>query len=98
MNHSIRLKLSKCAVLLAGALLLACSSEPASVSDNGAAGQLGGAVTPLLADLPTDLSVTVTDGVTTVAPGSNVTYTIVVTKTVPMRCRGPRSRTPSLQR
>ncbi|KFE68687.1 Ig-like domain-containing protein [Hyalangium minutum] len=86
MNHSIRSKLSKWAVLFAGALLLACSTEPASAK--GAAGPLGAAVTSLVADVPTDLAVTVTDGVTTVAPGSNVTYTIVVTNNGPNTVSG----------
>ncbi|MBN1208544.1 MAG: tandem-95 repeat protein, partial [Myxococcaceae bacterium] len=55
---------------------------------DAAPGQLGAAVVTLPLCLPSDLAITVTDGVTTVAPGSTVTYTINVTNLGPNAVTG----------
>ncbi len=51
-------------------------------------GSLGTAVASLPLCLPSDLALTVTDGVTTVVPGSTVTYTITVTNNGPNAMTG----------
>ncbi|WP_224372498.1 Ig-like domain-containing protein [Hyalangium versicolor] len=55
---------------------------------DAAPGQLGAAVAALPLCLPSDLGITVTDGVTSIIPGNTVTYTITVTNNGPNAVTG----------
>ncbi|HEX8703696.1 MAG TPA: DUF11 domain-containing protein, partial [Myxococcaceae bacterium] len=61
----------------------AVTEFPANGATDGAAGELGSAVTAVPLCLPSDLSITKTNNATSVVPGSTVTYTITVTNNGP---------------
>ncbi|HLL03803.1 MAG TPA: Ig-like domain-containing protein [Myxococcaceae bacterium] len=61
---------------------------PSNGATDGAAGELGAAVVALPLCLPSDLAITVTDGVTSVVPGTTVTYSLTVTNNGPNAVTG----------
>ncbi|MFL5344259.1 MAG: beta strand repeat-containing protein, partial [Hyalangium sp.] len=61
---------------------------PSNGATDGALGQLGTAVASLPLCLPSDLAITITDGVTSVVAGTPVTYTITVTNNGPNAVTG----------
>ncbi|MDC0712099.1 Ig-like domain-containing protein [Stigmatella sp. ncwal1] len=61
---------------------------PANGATNGAEGQLGAAVAALPLCLPSDLAITVTDGLTSVEQGAPLTYTLTVTNNGPNEVSG----------
>jgi uncharacterized protein (TIGR03382 family) len=61
---------------------------PSNGATDGASGELGAAVVALPLCLPSDLSITMTDGVTSVVPGNPVTYTITVANNGPNAVTG----------
>jgi uncharacterized repeat protein (TIGR01451 family) len=67
---------------------LAVREFPQNGATNGADGELGAEVTALPMCLSTDLSITVTNGMTGVVPGTPVTYTLDVTNAGPNAVNG----------